>query len=141
MDIELQASRQWLIFVVLVHLGALSCTVVSGAPIWLKIVVGLVCVYSAVANSWETALRKVPRAITRCWVSSEGQWALQNRAGQVVTARLCADSLVTRFLIVLNFKPLQTKRVISIILVPDVVDTPTFQRLKLYLHTQKSGFL
>jgi toxin CptA len=131
-----QPSRQWFVLLMLIHVGALCCLLLSGAPGWVMMLAGLACVYSLIISLRHAALL-ASTAVLRVSVTEDGQWRLQNRAGSVMAAKLRGDSLVSRFLVILNFKLETKRRNISVILLSDSVDAHTFRRLKQYLLTQR----
>lgn len=136
MTLVLQVSRKWLVVLWLIHVGALCCLLLSGAPIWILLPVGLAGVGSLIIRLQHAALRAAS-AVVRLWVASDGQWYLQNHADSVVAAELQGDTFVSRYLIILNFKLEIKQRSSAVVLWNDSVDAQTFRRLKQYLLTQR----
>lgn len=61
-----------------------------------------------------------------------GEWLLINKRGDVINATLEGDSVITNFLIIMNFKR-KDKKTSSVVLFPDALGQENFRRLSVIL--------
>ncbi len=133
----LRVSRQWCAVLIVLYLGALVCVLLSMAPGVVKLAVALLCLFCLIINLRYSTLQAAA-AVVSLWVTEDGLWHLQNRAGKVTEVELRGDSLVSRFLVVLNFKAGNKIRNIPVIVCSDSMDACSFRRFKQYLYTRRS---
>lgn len=77
-----------------------------------------------------------PRAIVSCRkISEEEQWLLYDRSGKEYIAQLLNDSLITSFIIILNFSLIESKNEYKTLILPrDSLPKDTFRQLKVLLY-------
>lgn len=72
--------------------------------------------------------------INKLWCPHESEdWQIQDKYGQVWTARLCDDSVCTLYFALLNFKSANRKRRHSVMIFPDSLNATSFRRLRVFL--------
>lgn len=125
--LTLKFSRSWYLiyFLVFIHLGAIAC-------LWLLPIAGIVVATFGITGSFFYQIRNAA-AIIQLQTLSDGNWELTNRSGETIAARLLGDSLVTAYLVVLNFQSLSQKQRLSIVIFPDRLNPTDFRRLQMVL--------
>jgi hypothetical protein len=131
LHLTLRFSRRLLGLFLILYTGALLCLLFSAAPLWLKVTATLLCLISAWHNIRKYALLSHRKAIVQCTALPDNVWLLKNRSGQEYTACLLGNSWRSRQAILLNFTA-QPKKNISVILLPDTVESAVFRRLQVY---------
>ncbi len=135
--LELRPSSKLIGLLILIHFGAAICAGLSNCPFWIKITLIIFCPISFF-KVWFKYLPPSTRAITYLWEDADGEWKLQNGRGEIKSASLKGSSLVTRFLIILNFKVADQRLIFPVVLFPDTLDVSDFRRLSVYLHTLRN---
>jgi hypothetical protein len=72
-------------------------------------------------------------AVQEAWATPEGDWHLHMANGDVLDARLAADSFVKPWLMVLRFHTGGFLSTRSLVLFPDSLDEPVQRNLRVYL--------
>lgn len=76
----------------------------------------------------------VTKSITKVCCNYSGEWLLTNRKGKMLNVALRGDSIITSFMVVLNFYTLSPrKKRISVIVFNDSTDKQSFRRLLVWL--------
>lgn len=130
--LRLHVSRFQLLLQSIIYFGALLCLYFSAAPWALKIPAGLFLLFSA-KQLYDRSLLQHPQSITQLQVDQHGRWLLFRRhelQGQPMVLR--GDSLVTPWVVVLNFKSRPNK---TVIIWYDSLNVTCFRRLRVYLRT------
>lgn len=128
----LRPSYRLVLFLVLIHAGALALTLtLPVAPVvtlmvWVALVTSLGWSLSAAWLKWH--------AITELTGDAAGEWTLRDATGAEVRARLAPGSYVHPQLVVLNFVPAGWRwRRRTVILLSDMLDAASFRRLRVRL--------
>lgn len=112
------------------HLGALMCVAMVSFPFFVKITLsGVVIIHFVyVLNHYLLRLRK--KSVVMLSNDDANNWHLHLSNNDVVRAELLRQSLVSRFLVVLRFKALESLQTYSLVLFADSESPQTFRRLK-----------
>lgn len=129
----LKPSRFFLSLFIAVHLFSVMCLLLTTISIQWKILAILFLVTHGFIMWQRKISLRDKNAIVTINYHRDGEWQLQNRRGVYANAILCGDSVVTRWLIILNFKVVATRKIVSVIIFPDSVDTDTLRRLRVFL--------
>lgn len=128
LEFMLRPSK-WLFFVLLVlHMLAFAALICANFTLILKLLIGLLLLWSGYYQCWLRALQHSPRAIVKC-IATEDRWRLIDRLGREYEVKLAGESLVTTFLIILNFGMWQP----VLILCSDSLDFEELRRLRVLL--------
>lgn len=131
--LRLNTSNYLSVLLLLNHLGAISILSLLDLVQWLWQLSVAGCVVSLLLLLRYHAWRVSAQSVHELWPLTGGQWALRDRQGEIKIARLCAESVVTRCITVLNFKVKGQRRVVSVVICPDAVDSESFRRLRVWL--------
>lgn len=119
----------WLFFMLFIlHLLACAALICANFTLILKLLIGLLLLWSGYYQCWLRALQHSPKAIVKC-IATEDKWRLIDRSGREYEVELAGESLVTAFLIILNFGVRQP----ALILFPDSLDPEELRRLRVLL--------
>lgn len=135
LHLNLQNSSQLATSLAVIYGGAVLCLMLSNAAIWLKIVGVILCAFSAYCTVKKYALLSHPKATVACTMLTDGRWQLKNRQGEEQTVCLLGDSWQSRWMLILNFQQIQSKKRISVILCNDAVEEFLGRSLRVYLTT------
>lgn len=136
LPISLRPSRNLICLLVFIHLGAILCVCLSAAPIWLKLPALFITGFSFLLTIKRYGLLQHPSAIVALWTAATGEWYLRAQNGKVYSAHLQGSTLLTRSLVIMNFKRIDKWFGQTVILLPDTLEATTFRRLRAYLRTK-----
>jgi hypothetical protein len=106
-------------------------------PLSYKMLIGILIMLINVFFSYQH-LFLAPYAVIRCHkISEDNQWILHTHHGKEYAAKLEGNSLITSFLIILNFKRVD-KKCTSVLIFRDSLPPETFRALCALLHLKKS---
>lgn len=105
-------------------------------PLKFKIVIGILIILINVGYSyWH--LFYAPFSIKKCYkVDENNEWVLKTHQGEEHAAKLEGNSLITPFLIILNFKRTDKKR-ISVLIFKDSLSKEIFRELRVLLRFRR----
>lgn len=126
----LKPSYLLAIFLLFTHLGALIALISLSLPWFTVLAISILAVISLIHNIRHYALRLNAKAIVKVWLKNNDEWLLQDRQGNVLTARLMQNSYRSLYLVILNFKILESKKKISVIILPDSLTHNEFRQLR-----------
>ena len=136
----LQPSRYFMWLLLLIHMGAMLIILSLPLTWWANLLIALVLLASLIYHIQRHVYHRLKKAIkSLTYVNKEG-WCLIQRNGVQLNAVLLGDSIVTRHLLILNFKiqsenKIATKR--SIIVFNDSMEQVTFRHLRLLCLEQR----
>lgn len=128
--LELQSSKILALILIAVHGGALMSLNISSLPIAIRMILAALIVLSGVLT-----LNKYHflQNIVGIKTDKKNQWSLINSSGEIISAQLKGDSICTQWLVILNFRVQDVKKIYSIVILPDSLDHDNFRRLRAYL--------
>ncbi len=115
------------------HAAAIALLWPLAVPLWAKAFAVLAAVASLLYFLLQTALLRLPRAVTALEIRDDGALAIRTRSGEWHECRLSGESFVSPWLTILVL--LREDRRISkhIVLVADNTDAGDFRRLRVWL--------
>jgi hypothetical protein len=121
-------SRRLLLYLLVVHVGAL--VVLATLPVhWApRLLLGLLVAASLVYSVWAQVLHRAPWSIVEAVWSDTG-WTLTTRGGQTDRARLSSSSYVGVGLVILIFRCGPVRRR-SVLLLSDCIDAELLRRVR-----------
>lgn len=115
------------------YMGAFYWLFVFDIDLSIKLILMVTLFASLYVHSRQYLFKNNRWAILNMVWLEESQWQLDLASGKTIKARLLGNSVVMPGLIILNFKYAQRRRIISVVIMPDSVDTTTFRRLSVKL--------
>lgn len=97
----------------------------------------IICLISCGYYIFKYLLFLIPSAITQLWHQTDGSWLLLLKNGQLISTHLQGDSLITRVVIILNFKAIGRYKFYNVLVWPDSLAEATFRRLQVSLLADK----
>jgi len=134
-QLDVKASRYLTIVLMVTHLGAITMVWLANLPVWMAFLVTMFCLVSLYYTLSQHAIRWGRQAIVSIKQNEGDSWLLIDNRGASKVGKLCGDSLVTTFLVILNFKVYQRFRILPIVIFSDSVDVNLFRRLRVSLTT------
>ena len=118
----------------LLHIGAMLLIFTLPLVWWAHLLIAIVLLSSLVYYIEKHIYYKLAKAIKSLIYANNKTWQLVQRNGQIINGTLQNDSVVTRYLLILNFKTspknkIQLKR--SVIVFNDAMSTVAFKELRL----------
>lgn len=135
--LRLRSSNYLTALLLFNHLGALSILLSLDLINWFVVLGSVVCIFSMLCTLRYHAWRVASDAIVEFWPKRDGQWILQDRRGRKKIVKLCGDSVVTRYFILLNFKVSGSYKKVTVVLCPDALGWDNFRRLRVLLFCLK----
>ena len=117
----------------LIHLGAVIIIIALSFPWFFILPLIILISISLVKNLYRYALRLSTNAIVEVWRKDNNEWILRTKQGEVIGAHLQENSYRSLYLVVLNFKRVDTDKKISVVILPDVLAKTAFRRLRAQL--------
>jgi len=115
------------------YLGAFYWLWAFDLNLFIKLALMSALIVSAVIHSRQYLFKNSKRAVTNLVWQEQNQWLVDTASGETINAELLGSSFVNPWLIVLNFKPEQGRRMLPVVIMPDGVDSTTFRRLSVKL--------
>ena len=131
--LKLKPSRQMAISFIFLHGLSLLAIFLYSSPVVIKTLLAcLVLVHGVHSYRYYAALQSV-KSVQGVELNTRGEWLLHEVNGHH-KAKLLADSFITQYLIVLNFK---TQRFLKshVLLMRDSVSAEEWRKLRVYLTT------
>jgi hypothetical protein len=101
-------------------------------PWWIALGINLLLAWHAYYLIQRYALLNLPNSIGKVmW--QDGHWQLTTRQNKAYYASLLDDSISTPFLILLNFRELDTRKKHAVIIFPDSLAQNTLRELRVFL--------
>lgn len=129
---DIGPSRLLAAILALAHGVALAALIPLAFPVWAKVALALVILFSLWHHLRRDALLSRPSSCT-VLVLEKGEAALTLRDGKLLAGRVSRDSVVTPFLAVLNIVPGRSLFSRSVIILPDSLDPESFRQLRVWL--------
>jgi len=131
--LELKPSYWLTAFFVFTHLGAMLAVVSLPLPWFVILPLVILVLLNLINNLRRYALQLSSVAIIKIFPKQDA-WLLQDKQGNWWQAKLAENSFYSLYWIVLNFKRMDVKKKISIIILPDSLEKDSFRRLRAKLH-------
>lgn len=132
MELELRPSRYLMGLLLLLHVGAMTMILTLSLQWWAIVIIAVVLMLSLIFYT-EKYVRYRLKSSIRSLNSKDGvKWQLTTKAKESITATILGDSLVTHYLLILNFKANNKKRY-TVIILRDSIDKQQFRQLRLLL--------
>ena len=135
---RLGASRQLLIALGALHLGALACAFANGLPLLAQCLLALAVLLSAEQSIALHGTRRAQRCVVLLIWDRQGRWRLLQRDGKLRDARLEHGACVHPKLAVLPFR-CRDRRRLCVLLAADMVDADQFRLLRSRLRCEPPG--
>jgi len=130
----LHPSRYFMGILLLLHMGAMLLILTLPLTWWAYLLIAIVLLSSLIYHIEKYVYYRMAKAI-KSIANIEGKiWTLTQRNGETINGILQGDSVVTRYLLILNFKiQAENKMYIrrSVVVFNDTMDAPVFRRLRL----------
>lgn len=119
-------------FFLVIHVGAMIISYLTlvwyiASPFTILVIVSLMF------NLNRYALLLSRKSIIKLWFKNKEEWLLQNRQGEVFAAKLLPGSFRSLHVVILNFKLIDGKNKLSVIILPDSLTKVSFRRLRAQL--------
>lgn len=129
----LHPSRYFMGLLLLIHIGAMLLVVTLPLKWWAYLLIALVLFASLIYQIQKHIYYRYAKSIKGLIVNNK-TWTLIQRNGNTLTGILQGDSVITRYLLILNFKvslekDQYAKR--SVVIFNDALSVPAFRQLRL----------
>lgn len=135
---DIHPSRQLLVFILFIHIGAIAAVLALPFPNVLLILIVLALIGSFIQNVRYFILRPNAQAILQLRFDPHKKWYLLRRDRQLLTVQLLENSVCTTLVSVLSFKVQEGKergKKYSVIMFKDSVDPVQYRRLRMLIHS------
>jgi hypothetical protein len=133
--LNLQPSKKLILFAIFLYGGAAFALLMNTLPCYYKLILFLILLINAPLY-FKQLLLQDPFSINALWKANTSFWTLQLQNQDVVHAQLRTNSLITHFLMVLNFK-CEPHLKLTAILTPESVGFQDYRKLLVYLYHSK----
>jgi hypothetical protein len=130
LQIDLQPSRYLLAFILISHVGALVLLFFLPVALWIMLLLGIAILFS-LYRQWRDSISGYK---SLRWDSLD-QWWLMDQTGDDVAVQLLSGGYVHPLMLVLRYRV--SKRVCSLVLLPDSADRDMLRRLRVRLKQSK----
>ncbi len=138
MTIRLSPSRQLMLALTMLHLGALVCAFASDVAAIVQWPLALWVVMAAYRHIALHAIARSTRSIVVIAWDGRDRWRLVQRDGRVLDAVLERGAYAHPALMALPFRTRHGRR-LRVLIVPDMVDAKSLRRLRAGLRCARSG--
>ncbi|MDP1681654.1 MAG: hypothetical protein Q8L39_07750 [Burkholderiales bacterium] len=131
--LSLKSSRQLAAGLALEHLAAAGCVAIVPLPFWLKILLSVILAASLIQSLTREAWRMWPSSIVELQCEREGGVLIKTRSGKEFEVRVLGSSFVTSYLTIVLLKPNASRRVRTVLILPDALEPELFRQLRVWL--------
>lgn len=126
---EFSLKRSFALFLILLvlHLGALVALFFASINLLIKMFFGI-CIFASFIF-----YHKKQCQISKVIYRPNKPWKLISHAGQMEEGELLPDSFRIRWIVILNFKKLENKGRVAIVILPDALSFQAFRQLRVLL--------
>lgn len=135
--IEINPSKKLFLFALTIYLSTALIILLASLNWFIKILLILFLLTNGKKYFKQKILLTNYFSIRAFWKSSEDFWFLKQKCGETLCAFLKNNSLVTQFLLVLNFYTEERKSV-SVIITPESIGRSNYRRLLGHLYHSKN---
>lgn len=125
-------SRYFMGALLLLHTIALLALLSLPLVWWAKLAIGLVLVASLIFYTQTRVRFRSKQAVRQIMLTEAKHWRLTTQAGQTYLMHLGADSVITRYLLLLHFKQIKGKQRKNLVVFKDVLPRAQFYQLRQY---------
>lgn len=120
-----------------VFLGAIVC--VLCLPWWwsVKIILSIAIACGLMLFLRLYIYRGAQKAIVKIRLDSKGDWLLTDNKQNKIKVTLRGDSICSLYLVLLNFKVIDSRKKISVIILPDALSNENFRQLRIAVKGQR----
>lgn len=136
LTVKVKSSRYLTIFFSIIYCGAIAILLQSALVIFIKLAGIIICLIAFSYCLGRNHCFYLPNTATQLWRAKEGHWLVLTRDGKLYQGELLGDSYISSLLLILNFRLLNPKKKISVLLAADTLSQDEFRRLKVALQTQ-----
>jgi hypothetical protein len=115
----------------LLHCGAMLCVLAIPLQWWAYLLIALVLLVSLIYYINKYVRFRLASSVVGLQQQTGRDWQLFTRKGTLITAKLGADSVVTRYVLILHFTQQEQKKHLSVIVFKDALSTNGFRQLRL----------
>lgn len=130
---DLQSSFQLNLLLNVIHGGAILSVFFTNLHWLIQCSLILVCLFNLIKSHYQSSKWK-----TIFYLPHEG-WELQDKYGESYKAYLLGNSIRSRWIVILNYRIINTYFPISIVIFPDRMIGNSFYRLRFYLLNLRQG--
>ena len=131
--LSLKFSPYLAIGLTLGHLAALACVLIVPSPLWLKLLLSGALVASLIHTLTLHAWRNRASSIIALQCDRDGLAVIQMRSGEEREARVLGSSFVAWYLTIVVLKPNMSRRVHTLLVLPDMLEAEQFRQLRVWL--------
>ena len=131
--LSLKPSRYLAIGLTLGHLAAIGCVVIVPLALWLKLLLSGMLVASLIHTLTLHAWRIRASSIIALQCDRDGVAVIQMRSGEEREARVLGSSFVASYLTIVLLKPNTSRRVHTLVVLPDMLGPELFRQLRVWL--------
>ena len=133
--LRLGPSRQVMVVLGVLQLGAAACAFATNLPLWARcLLAGWALLYGGYCIGLHGSRRAARAVVLLIW-DRQGRWRLLRRDGTLLEAHLLPGAYVHPRLLLLPFRSASGRRV-SVLVVPDMVPGDVFRRLRVRLRCE-----
>ena len=134
--IKLYPSGYCMGILLLMHIGALVILLALPLQWWAQLAIAIILGASLTQAVRKHVAYRDAKAIRFFWTEDGKRWLLKQKDETVLTGEVMGDSVVTNYLVIINFK-LMDKKHRSIVIFKDGILPSDFRRLKVLLRTKR----
>ena len=120
-----------LLFCLFIHLGAIIAIVCTSLLGFIKTPLIIIVIASLVIFLRLHVYRNSSQAIIKFQPTIDNVWLLTNAAQHSIKAVLQGNSVCSLYFVLLNFKVVDSRKKISVIILPDGLSEDSFRRLRI----------
>jgi hypothetical protein len=132
---ELRPSRYWMGLLLLLHLGALVIVLILPLQWWAVLAISLILTISLIYHIEKSVRYRFKTSIKVIETQDGKNWRLFQCNQQFIDTTIMKDSIVTSYLLILNFQT-KFKTRHNVVLFKDAIDRTDFNKLRHILLNQ-----
>ena len=121
--------------VLLLSVGLAACLILLCMPValWIKTTAILLISLATIWHMAQYALLLLPGSIIKLELTTRAEFFVTQRDGQKIKAEVLTTSFVAWYLVMLNLKFPASRLARHVVLIPDMLDSEAFRRLRVWL--------
>ena len=142
LTVNLKPSNSFKHFITFIHLGAIIAVLFLTINILIKLMIIIICLVSLCYALFKYVYLWNQSSIIKISADNDKNcrenWRIKNNTGEELVATLSGDSLITGFLLILNFRVIKKNRRRSVVIFKDSVGQKTFHELCRFIFSLRS---
>jgi len=134
---NIRSSKGIAIYLLTIHVSLVLILYALPIPSLIRLLITLLCIYTLLYTLRKESWRTHPKSIIALTKTEDGNWQLKQKNGEWLNGHIAYDTLITPFLLIINFKISARFRNLPVVIFCDAVSDEALRQLRISLSAIK----